>query len=336
MVPLIRSHLSVAASSQVHSKNALRNYGKTRRAVLLGWVFLKFTTRLVRTDTAPFRIRFEKAIANHCKPAAIKANPTTSFWSVYKKVADEHDNDMVTKYVEDLDTSLLFVCAISCARHSTQLSTLGGFILGCYNYVHCPNNSTAPAKPHRSDKRPAPPDIAAEHLVWRSRPTCARLKRPNQCPQGSVHPLRQSVGHIVRGIHRSIGQTMDPLLHSGHDVGEYCGPREGTPDQTRGTAEVGIPPDHGVVTRHVAVRAPPFWCCPYRLPMGSERFRRRSGIGGHFRRPRLLRLRCCDRDHLEWMSVPNTLIHYAPGSPAVDEGIRRACSRPAEALVETE
>ena len=33
----------------------------------------------------------------------------THFWTVYKKVADEHDSDMVAKYVGDLDTSLLFV-----------------------------------------------------------------------------------------------------------------------------------------------------------------------------------------------------------------------------------
>ena len=31
------------------------------------------------------------------------------FWTVYKKVADEHDNELVSKYVSDLDTSLLFV-----------------------------------------------------------------------------------------------------------------------------------------------------------------------------------------------------------------------------------
>ncbi|KAF9649361.1 hypothetical protein BDM02DRAFT_3094942, partial [Thelephora ganbajun] len=38
----------------------------------------------------------------------IKTDPTTNFWTVYKKVADEHDNDLVSKYVGDLDTSLLF------------------------------------------------------------------------------------------------------------------------------------------------------------------------------------------------------------------------------------
>ena len=36
-------------------------------------------------------------------------DPTTNFWTAYKKVADEHDSDLVSKYVGDLDTSLLFV-----------------------------------------------------------------------------------------------------------------------------------------------------------------------------------------------------------------------------------
>ena len=38
-----------------------------------------------------------------------ETSPTTNFWTVYKKVADEHDNEMISKYVGDLDTSLLFV-----------------------------------------------------------------------------------------------------------------------------------------------------------------------------------------------------------------------------------
>jgi len=50
----------------------------------------------------------EKAIAI-LKPAKIRTDPSTNFWTVYKKVADEHDNDLVSKYVGDLDTSLLFV-----------------------------------------------------------------------------------------------------------------------------------------------------------------------------------------------------------------------------------
>jgi len=54
----------------------------------------------------------EKAIANW-KSGEVKTDPTTNFWTVYKKVADEHDNDMVSGYVGDLDTSLLFVSVLT-------------------------------------------------------------------------------------------------------------------------------------------------------------------------------------------------------------------------------
>ena len=50
----------------------------------------------------------EKTIAT-LKPAKIKTDPGTNFWTVYKKVADDHDNDLISKYIGDLDTSLLFV-----------------------------------------------------------------------------------------------------------------------------------------------------------------------------------------------------------------------------------
>jgi len=53
----------------------------------------------------------EKAIAD-LKPPPNNIDPTTNFWTVYKKVADEHDNDLVSKYAGDLDTSLLFVSAL--------------------------------------------------------------------------------------------------------------------------------------------------------------------------------------------------------------------------------
>jgi hypothetical protein len=57
-------------------------------------------------------LRLEGAIANW-KPARVKTDPTTNFWTVYKKVADEHDNDMASKYLGDLDTSLLFVSVLT-------------------------------------------------------------------------------------------------------------------------------------------------------------------------------------------------------------------------------
>ena len=50
----------------------------------------------------------EEAITSW-KTGRIKTDPATNFWTVYKKVADEHDDDVVSKYVGDLDTSLLFV-----------------------------------------------------------------------------------------------------------------------------------------------------------------------------------------------------------------------------------
>jgi hypothetical protein len=68
-------------------------------------VFLQVSNR---SEPTSFRFRFEKAIANW-KPTKIRAEPATNFWTVYKKVADEHDNDLLSKYVGNLDTSLLFV-----------------------------------------------------------------------------------------------------------------------------------------------------------------------------------------------------------------------------------
>ena len=43
------------------------------------------------------------------RPPVTYVDPATAFWTVYKKVADEFDDDMVSKYVGHLDTSLIFV-----------------------------------------------------------------------------------------------------------------------------------------------------------------------------------------------------------------------------------
>ena len=64
------------------------------------------------SEPTVFYPRFEKAIAS-LKPTKLKADPATHFWTVYKKVADEHDDDLVSKYAGDLDTSLLFVSAFT-------------------------------------------------------------------------------------------------------------------------------------------------------------------------------------------------------------------------------
>ena len=65
---------------------------------------------LGRTESAPSYSRLEKAISN-LKPESTETDSTTNFWTVYKKVADEHDDNMASKYLGDLDTSLLFVSA---------------------------------------------------------------------------------------------------------------------------------------------------------------------------------------------------------------------------------
>ena len=59
---------------------------------------------------ALFRLRLEQAI-KELKPTPITANvdPTTDFWNAYKKLADEYDDNLLGKYTDDLDTSLLFV-----------------------------------------------------------------------------------------------------------------------------------------------------------------------------------------------------------------------------------
>ena len=78
---------------------------------MLGQPSLKYSIGFVRTESVLPRFRLE-ATGNR-KPAKIKTDPTTFFWITYKKVADEHDKDMVSKYAGDLDTSLLFVSAFT-------------------------------------------------------------------------------------------------------------------------------------------------------------------------------------------------------------------------------
>jgi len=67
--------------------------------------------------------RLEKAIASW-KPTTTKTDPTTNFWTVYKRVADEYDNDMVSKYVGDLDTSLLFVSAFASLAYLIRMNQI--------------------------------------------------------------------------------------------------------------------------------------------------------------------------------------------------------------------
>ena len=158
--PFVRISVRVTGSSQTHSRTALRNCGKTRRrgylstsmpnawsdwhsragvsfttafqegiSVLrkdeesrLGRSVLpaRFSLELVWTESSLSCFRLELAIKNW-KPASAETDPTTNFWTAYKRVADEHDHDMTSKYLGDLDTSLLFVSAVTSPAHATRL-----------------------------------------------------------------------------------------------------------------------------------------------------------------------------------------------------------------------
>ena len=58
------------------------------------------------------------------KPTKAETDPTTRFWTVYKKVADEHDNDIFSKYIGDLDTTLLFVSTFMSLENLIHLNRL--------------------------------------------------------------------------------------------------------------------------------------------------------------------------------------------------------------------
>jgi len=149
------SYLSAAGASQMHSRIPLRSYGRTRR---LGYPRTSMPSSLgvtgiyiappqahrcplgrrggtdrsvsllsssvgpTRTKPTPSHNRLEKAIANW-KPDNGEPDPTTNFWTVYKKVAGEYDDEMVKRYVTDLDNSLLFVSAFPSPGSRVFVST---------------------------------------------------------------------------------------------------------------------------------------------------------------------------------------------------------------------
>lgn len=99
-----------ATGSKKPFKKCFRRSTNAKGTSFLGQNFPEFSTGLVRTESLYFRL--EKAIIDS-KPPATHVDPTTTFWTVYKKVADEFDDDMVSKYVGNLDTSLIFVSEVT-------------------------------------------------------------------------------------------------------------------------------------------------------------------------------------------------------------------------------
>jgi hypothetical protein len=239
---------------------------------------------------------------------------------------------MLDKYAGDLDTSLLFVSTFTLSLHVLCPSTpsfwtvLGGFVLCRLHNFHCPNHSIASVKPLRPHERPTPSNIATKRFVWWVRPAGTRHECFLQSCQSSVNPLCQFGCHIIRGLHRGIGETVDPVLQTGLDVGEHRRSREGTPGQVRGASEVGTTLHHGVATRFVATCTPPFRHRPYRLSLGSRPFR----CGGDTGRSLASALRFTPYsrgcDDLERLPIPDALIHFTPeGLPWVKEFARVAC-----------
>jgi hypothetical protein len=87
---------------------------------LVGRSAVEFTEKIVGADSVLFCFRLNKAITD-LNLEQKSVDPVTQFWTVYRKVAEEHDNDMVAKYVGDLDTSLLFVSVFMTASVSYLL-----------------------------------------------------------------------------------------------------------------------------------------------------------------------------------------------------------------------
>ena len=206
-------------------------------------------------------------------------------------------------------------------------SVLGWFILGGHYYLHRSDHSPASTEPHRSHKCSTPPSITTKRLVWWGRPLGTNLGHTHRCRQSSSHPPHQSVHHTVRCIHRGVGETVDPILRPGHDVGEHRRPREETPGQVCGTPEVGTSPDHGVSAHHVTVRPPSFRHFPRSLSLGSERFRWGTRGGDHFYWRCFLRRHRRSSDSLERLPFPDALVCVTPKGAPSSEGTHEVDSR---------
>lgn len=228
--------------------------------------------------------RLEKAI-NGLKPSEIRIDPTTDFWTAYKNAADEYDDHMVSRYVGELDTSLLFVSTSTHFVCRRQLFFLvDGFILGCHHRIHCPNHSNTPTEPLRPDKHLITPVIATKHLVRWEGPTGPHYEGPHWCHQSSVYTDRQFVCHVAGGLRRYVRETVDPALHTSLDIRVRRRPGEESSSQVRGTSKMGATFHHKIAASSVAACAPPFRYRPHRLPTGHRRFCLTSRVGGYWYR----------------------------------------------------
>ena len=201
-------------------KEDFQRYVKARRAVSLS-KSSSFQMGFVLIDSPS---RLEKMIVDLRSPQAIDVNPdpTTNFWTIYNKVANEYDEGIVSKYVEELDNSLFVVSTFSSRAHtilSQVLSVPGRFVLCCNYCGHCANRPISSTKSLRFDKRSAPSHPAAEHHIQWNKSTGARHKYPQEFIRCSVRPLLRFDPRIARGLLRSGGETVDAALFSTPNVG---------------------------------------------------------------------------------------------------------------------
>ena len=219
-----------------------------------------------------------------------------------------------------------------CTLNPVLFFALGGSVLCGLHGFHCPNHPIDSAKPHRSHQRPTASNLTTERFLWRIQPASTRHECFLRPCQSSGDPLCQFGRHIIRGLHRSVGETVDHVLQTGLDVGEHRRSRTGTPGQVRGASEVGTTLHHGIATRFVATCTPPFRHRPCRLSLGYRPFRCGGHTSGHLLRLRILRRYSRGCDDLERLPIQDTLIHVPSEDFALDEGGYRARSPLAEAM----
>jgi hypothetical protein len=99
----------------------------------------------VRTESALSCLRLEEAITNW-KPATV-GDPTTNFWIAYKGVADEYDNDLVSKYLGDLDTTLIFVSVLASLTRLIRLNHVIFCVRRVYSRPLLPRSSSNSLQP---------------------------------------------------------------------------------------------------------------------------------------------------------------------------------------------
>jgi hypothetical protein len=142
---------------------------------------------------------------------------------------------------------------MSCPLNPYSFSVLGGSLLCRHHGFHCSNRSSDSAKPRRPHKCPTASAIATRRFVRWIRPASTRQQCFLQRCQSSVNPICQFCCHLIRGLPRGIGQTVDLVLSTNI---KDCLSREGTPGQVRGASEMGATLHHGVATSFVATCTP--------------------------------------------------------------------------------